>query len=54
MTEFDLHIRPGLSRQNYWKDIWRYREPFYFPTWRDILVRYYNPFTTGIPFVSTA
>ena len=40
MTEFDLDIRPGLSRQNYWKDIWRYRELFYFLAWRDILVRY--------------
>jgi lipopolysaccharide transport system permease protein len=40
MTEFDLDIRPGLSGQNYWKDIWRYRELFYFLAWRDILVRY--------------
>jgi lipopolysaccharide transport system permease protein len=40
MTEFDLEIRPGLSGRNYWKDIWRYRELFYFLAWRDILVRY--------------
>ncbi|MHC5720091.1 MAG: ABC transporter permease, partial [Nostoc sp.] len=26
--------------QQYWKDIWRYRELFYFLAWRDILVRY--------------
>jgi len=25
---------------SYWKDLWRYRELFYFLAWRDILVRY--------------
>ena len=25
---------------HYWKDLWRYRELFYFLAWRDILVRY--------------
>ena len=25
---------------HYWKDIWRYRELFWFLSWRDILVRY--------------
>lgn len=28
------------THQQYWKDIWRYRELFYFLVWRDILVRY--------------
>lgn len=39
-TEFDLIIEPGRSKINYWKDIWHYRELFYFMAWRDILVRY--------------
>lgn len=33
-------IEPGLSRKNYWKDLWRYRELFYILSWRDIKVRY--------------
>jgi lipopolysaccharide transport system permease protein len=40
MREFDLEIRAGLSEKNYWADIWRYRELFYFLAWRDMLVRY--------------
>ncbi len=39
-SEFDLIIEPGRSEKNYWKDLWRYRELFYFLAWRDILVRY--------------
>jgi len=37
---FDLVIEPGRTELHYWKDIWRYRELFYFLAWRDILVRY--------------
>jgi len=33
-------IRPGMGPLHYWKDLWRYRELFYFLAWRDILVRY--------------
>ncbi len=33
-------IEAGKSEKNYWKDLWRYRELFYFLSWRDILVRY--------------
>ena len=33
-------IEAGRSEKNYWKDLWRYRELFYFLSWRDILVRY--------------
>ncbi len=33
-------IKPGLTEQNYWSDLWRYRELFYFLAWRDLLVRY--------------
>ena len=29
-----------MGALNYWKDIWRYRELFFFLAWRDILVRY--------------
>jgi lipopolysaccharide transport system permease protein len=37
---FDLLIEAGRSEKNYWRDLWRYRELFYFLAWRDILVRY--------------
>jgi lipopolysaccharide transport system permease protein len=33
-------IEAGRSESNYWKDLWRYRELFFFLSWRDILVRY--------------
>ena len=33
-------IEPGRTEKNYWRDLWRYRELFYFLSWRDILVRY--------------
>lgn len=33
-------IEAGKSEKNYWRDLWRYRELFYFLSWRDILVRY--------------
>jgi lipopolysaccharide transport system permease protein len=33
-------IEPGRARKNYWRDLWRYRELFYFRAWRDFLVRY--------------
>jgi lipopolysaccharide transport system permease protein len=36
----DLIIEPGRAERQYWKDLWRYRELFYFLAWRDILVRY--------------
>jgi len=36
----DLLIEPGRVERNYWRDLWRYRELFYFLAWRDILVRY--------------
>ena len=37
---FDLLIEAGRTEKNYWRDLWRYRELFYFLAWRDILVRY--------------
>jgi lipopolysaccharide transport system permease protein len=39
-SDFHLIIEPGHSIKNYWRDLWRYRELFYFIAWRDILVRY--------------
>ncbi len=36
----DLIIEAGRTERNYWRDLWRYRELFYFLAWRDILVRY--------------
>lgn len=35
-----LVIEAGKSARHYWRDLWRYRELFYFLAWRDILVRY--------------
>lgn len=39
-ADFEIIIEPGRSEKNYWQDLWRYRELFYFLAWRDILVRY--------------
>jgi lipopolysaccharide transport system permease protein len=36
----ELILEPGRAEKNYWRDLWRYRELFYFLAWRDILVRY--------------
>lgn len=36
----ELTIEAGRTEQQYWRDLWRYRELFYFLAWRDILVRY--------------
>ena len=33
-------IEAGHPDSQYWRDLWRYRELFYFLSWRDILVRY--------------
>ena len=40
MSEQKLIIEAGRTELHYWKDLWRYRELFYFLAWRDILVRY--------------
>lgn len=36
----ELVIEAGRAEKHYWRDLWRYRELFYFLSWRDILVRY--------------
>lgn len=35
-----ITIEAGRTEGHYWKDLWRYRELFYFLAWRDLLVRY--------------
>ena len=40
MATTELLIEPGRAERNYWTDIWRFREVFYFLAWRDIVVRY--------------
>ncbi|TYQ26856.1 ABC transporter permease [Pseudanabaena sp. UWO311] len=40
ISQKELVIEAGRTEKQYWKDLWRYRELFYFLAWRDILVRY--------------
>jgi lipopolysaccharide transport system permease protein len=40
MKSPELIIEAGRTERQYWQDLWRYRELFYFLAWRDILVRY--------------
>jgi len=40
----ELIIKAGRTERQYWRDLWRYRELFYFLAWRDILVRYKQTF----------
>ncbi|HTL89860.1 MAG TPA: ABC transporter permease [Leptolyngbya sp.] len=40
MAKPRLVIEAGRSEKQYWRDLWQYRELFYFLAWRDILVRY--------------
>ncbi|HEY9851376.1 MAG TPA: ABC transporter permease [Leptolyngbyaceae cyanobacterium] len=43
-SQAELIIEAGRTENQYWKDLWRYRELFYFLAWRDILVRYKQTF----------
>ena len=36
----ELIIEAGHTERDYWRDLLRYRELFYFLAWRDVLVRY--------------
>src|SRR3954449_11957603 len=58
----EIYIEAGRTERQYWRDLWRYRELFYFLAWRDILVRYkqtvigilwavLRPFLTMVVFV---
>jgi lipopolysaccharide transport system permease protein len=40
MAMNELVIEAGKSERHYWADLWKYRELFFFLSWRDILVRY--------------
>ncbi len=41
MTEiFEYSIKPANKTWFDWKELWRYRELFYFFTWRDIKIKY--------------
>jgi lipopolysaccharide transport system permease protein len=35
-----LIIEAGRTERQYWRDLWKYRELFYFLAWRDFLIRY--------------
>lgn len=37
---FELVLEPGRYKQEYWRDLWRYRELFWVLARRDILARY--------------
>lgn len=39
-SNYTLIIEAGRPNYTYWKDLWHYRELFFFLAWRDILVRY--------------
>lgn len=39
-TQPELIIEPNRPVLHYWRDVWHYRELFWFLVWRDILVRY--------------
>lgn len=58
----ELTIEAGRTEAHYWRDLWRYRDLFYFLAWRDLLVRYkqtvfgvlwavLRPFLTMVIFV---
>src|SRR5687767_15926250 len=36
----EITIEAGRAERQYWRDLWRYRELFYFLAWRDFLIRY--------------
>src|SRR5687768_1308192 len=36
----ELILEAGRAERQYWRDLWRYRELFYFLAWRDLLIRY--------------
>lgn len=40
MSEYNLVIEAGKTEQQYWRDLWRYRELFQVLAWRDVAVRY--------------
>ena len=58
----EIVIEAGRAEAHYWRDVWRYRDLFFFLAWRDLLVRYkqtafgvawavVRPFLTMVVFV---
>jgi lipopolysaccharide transport system permease protein len=43
-SKIQIVIDPECEQKEYLKDLFRYRELFYFPAWRDIVVRYKQTF----------
>ncbi|MFZ1924405.1 MAG: ABC transporter permease [Xanthobacteraceae bacterium] len=39
-TPVEIVIVPGGIAQNYWRELWRYRELFQVLAWRDVAIRY--------------
>jgi lipopolysaccharide transport system permease protein len=39
-SDTTIVLEAGRTERHYWRDLWRYRELFFFLAWRDILVRY--------------
>lgn len=39
-SDFDIILEPKKKHSRYWRELWEYRELFFFLSWRDILVRY--------------
>ena len=40
MENYSINIEAGKVNTRYYKDLWLYRELFFFLAWRDILIRY--------------
>lgn len=40
LNPMEILIEAGRTEKQYWRDLIRYRELFYFLAWRDVLVRY--------------
>ncbi|HEX9048350.1 MAG TPA: ABC transporter permease [Verrucomicrobiae bacterium] len=40
MAATKLILEPGRSAENYWRDLYHYRELFFILAWRDVIVRY--------------
>ena len=40
LVDRKIIIEPKSINKQYWKDLWNYRELFYFLAWRDVKVRY--------------
>ncbi len=40
MSNEEIIIEASRVEKQYWRDLWRYRELFFFLAWRDVLVRY--------------